>query len=190
MSSTFDAAARNYNTFMRISGLFKDQLVLQELGLLGEEKIVDLGGGTGHYAALLSPHCREVTVVDESKKMLARVPQLRNISTLQADISATGLADSLFDTALLLDVIHHTQNQEKVLDEMRRILKPGGQFLMLDFNAGDIRTKLLGVLERLLFGRMHYRTPEEMADLLAACDFTDITLLSCGWCYLLRGIKA
>lgn len=51
-------------------------------------------------------------------------------STYQADITErTEIPDSAYDTVLALEVLEHTVNPFKALEEIRRILKPGGLLL-------------------------------------------------------------
>ena len=185
---SFDGVAWAYNAFMRLAGLYKDDAVLAGLELTGDELIVDLGGGTGHYAAVLTPHCREVVVVDASERMLSRVPRTSNIRTLHADMTETGLSDDHFDAALITDVLHHAPDQDKLIAEAHRVLKPGGRLLVLDFNAAFFRTRMLDRFERPLFGKVHYRTPIQAADLLSEHGFS-ASIASDGWCYLVAGTK-
>jgi len=189
MKASFDGVAWAYNAFMRLAGLFKDEDVIDALCLSGKEVIADLGGGTGHYAAALSPHCREVVVVDASRQMLSHVPRIANIQTLHADMADTGLPGSHFDVALLIDVLHHAPYPDKLLDEAHRILKAAGRLLILDFNAAYARTRLLGRFERMLFGRVHYRTPAETAELLTKHGFTHVERKRDGWCFIVVGTK-
>jgi len=185
---SFDAVAWAYDTFMRLFGLYKDEAIVAALELSGDESIVDLGGGTGHYAATLAPLCREATVVDISEQMLSRVPRLTNVRTLHADMAATGLREDCFDAALITDVLHHAPDQAKLIAEAHRILKPGGRLLILDFNAAYARTRPLGLFERPLFGSVHYLTPAETTDLLTEHGFA-ARLASDGWCFLVAGAK-
>ena len=189
MKASFDGVAWGYNVFMRLMGLFKDEDVIDALCPSGNEQIVDLGGGTGHYAAALSPHCREVVVVDASQRMLSCVPRFANIRTLHADMAATGLPDSHFDIAMLIDVLHHAPYPDKLLNEAHRILKARGSLLILDFNADYARTRLLDRFERMLFGGVHYRTPAQTAELLAKHGFKHVERKCEGWCFVVVGTK-
>lgn len=181
----FDSVAWAYDLFMRSWRLYQDELVLDLLKLQGNEYIVDLGGGTGHYSVLLSPYCREATVVDESAAMLARIQHLGNVKVVRADIADTGLASQSFDAALLLDVIHHVDDQDKALSEAYRLVKPGGRLLLLDFDAASFRTRLLGAFEKMLFRHVSYRTPSAMTEFCAQHGFDVIERVVRKWYYAL-----
>ena len=189
MRKQFDAVAWGYDLFMRAWGLYKDKSILRLLNLSGAEVIADLGGGTGHYATFISPFCREVTVVDESTMMLARIPHTSNVNTIQADITTAPLPDDHYDVALLIDVLHHLQHKEKALENTHRILKSGGQVLIMDFNASDIRTRFLGLFEKMLFKRVNYLSADGMANCLTSSGFSEVTYENYGWYYLMLGCK-
>jgi ubiquinone/menaquinone biosynthesis C-methylase UbiE len=137
-------------------------MILDALVLTGDEQIADIGGGTGQYAIALSHHCRQVTVVDESQAMLAQVPPHEKIRVLHGDALQTNLDDASFDLVLLSAVIHHIPQQDQVLREAHRILKPGGRIVIHDFNANSRRIRLLSHLERLYLGPIAFRTLDEM----------------------------
>lgn len=190
MTTPFDSVAWAYDAFMRRTKMYRDDLILQVLDLKGDERVADLGGGTGHYAELISPLCREVVVVDASEKMLEHVPRLPNVTTLHADLAGTGLPDDHFDAALMLDVIHHVGEQKRSIEEAYRILRSGGRLVMLDFDASYLKTRMLALFERVFLPPVRYWTAEGMASLMAEQGFADMTIQKQGWQYLITGRKA
>ncbi|MDP4878484.1 MAG: class I SAM-dependent methyltransferase, partial [Opitutales bacterium] len=55
-----------------------------------------------------------------------------NLNYKLGDIEAVPLKDSSFDLALLSQALHHAQHPEKAIAEAYRILKPGGQIMIID----------------------------------------------------------
>ncbi len=189
MAAPFDRVAWAYDLVVGSKWFFDPEPIRQALQLTGEEVIADLGGGTGLYASALAPYAREVTVIDESAKMLSRVPSMENVSTLRADIRSIPIADSRFDAATMIDVVHHVRSAERAVAEAHRVLKPSGRLLVMDFDARSIRTKLLWPFEMLLFGYVQYRTMDAMMDLLGETGFVDVRCEDCGWNYIVTGNK-
>lgn len=190
MSAPFDSAAWVYDAFMRLTRLYRDAAVVSALELSGDERLVDLGGGTGHYASVISTHCREVVVVDESECMLARVPRKPNVRPLKADMTATGLPDGGFDAALITDALHHAPDQAALIREAHRLLGPGGRLVIMDFDAGRIRTRVVKAFEQAFFGPVNYLIPKQLEDLLIAGGFSDVSMQAPGWCYVMTARRA
>lgn len=186
--AAFDGVAWAYDAFMRAFGLYKDTAVLEALDLKGGELLVDMGGGTGHYAALLAPLCGGVTVVDISMSMLGNVPPISNIQALRADALHTDLDDESFDVAVITDALHHIPHHDDLVVEARRILRPNARLLILDIHAGYMRTRLLGLFERLLFGEVRYLTPAQASELISRHGF-EADIVTAGWLYLVTGSK-
>lgn len=102
--------------------------------------IADLGAGEGVLSQLLARRARSVHCIDNSPKMvevgsqLAKANGFDNLSYHLGDIEAVPLADDSIDMALLSQALHHAQHPRKAIQEAWRILRPGGQLLILDLN--------------------------------------------------------
>lgn len=112
------------------------------LSLLPAEWVVaDLGCGTGHVAAALSPHARQVIGVDRSSAMLKaaarRTAALGNVELRRGSLEALPVEDGACDAALLILALTYATEPAVVLAEMARILKPGGQAVVLDLLRHD-----------------------------------------------------
>ena len=102
--------------------------------------IADLGAGEGLLSQLLARRARQVWCIDNSPKMvevgteLARKNGLANLAYKLGDIERVPLADKSVDLAILSQALHHAQHPETAVGEAFRILRPGGQVLVLDLN--------------------------------------------------------
>jgi ubiquinone/menaquinone biosynthesis C-methylase UbiE/DNA-binding transcriptional ArsR family regulator len=100
--------------------------------------IADLGAGEGMVAQLLAPRVESVTCIDSSPRMvevgsaLAQKNGLNNLTYKLGDIEQVPLKDNSFDLAFLSQALHHAQHPERAVAEAFRILKPGGQLIILD----------------------------------------------------------
>lgn len=101
-------------------------------------KIADLGAGEGLISQLLARRAEKVVCIDNSPKMvefgseLAKKNGFTNLSYKLGDIEAVPLTDDTFDCALLSQALHHAHHPQVAIKEAFRILKPGGQVIIID----------------------------------------------------------
>ena len=105
-------------------------------------RAVDLGCGTGQHAALLADHYDEVLAVDLSAPMLDLARQKRprdNIRYQQRDLTEVSpRKDGTFDLVFTAHTLHHVPDLELSLIELRDLVRPGGQAVVID-NVDDRR---------------------------------------------------
>jgi ubiquinone/menaquinone biosynthesis C-methylase UbiE len=100
--------------------------------------LLDIGTGTGRVLELLAPRVRQGLGVDASKAMLALArarlsnPGLAHCAVRQADMYRLPLADASFDIAVLQMVLHFAEDPAGAIAEAARVLRPGGQLIVID----------------------------------------------------------
>lgn len=100
--------------------------------------IADLGAGEGLLSQLLARRASKVWCIDNSPRMvevgteLAVKNGLANLSYKLGDIENVPLPDQSVDLAILSQALHHARHPEAAVKEAHRILRPGGQLLVLD----------------------------------------------------------
>ncbi len=99
---------------------------------------VDLGCGTGELMAGLRQKADFAVGIDSSRKMLDQAEKLfsgdkQNIELRLGELEHLPVGNSEADLAVISMVMHHLADPEKVAMEVARILKPGGIFIIADF---------------------------------------------------------
>ena len=100
--------------------------------------VADLGSGEGLLSELLARRATKVIAVDNSEKMVefgarkARGNGLKNLEFRLGDLQAPPIADESVDLVVLSQALHHAAEPEAALRAAFRILKPGGQIMILD----------------------------------------------------------
>jgi ArsR family transcriptional regulator len=100
--------------------------------------IADLGAGEGLISQLMARQARQVWCIDNSPRMvevgteLARKNGLDNLTYKLGDIEQVPLPDKSVDLAIFSQALHHAQHPQEAVNEAHRILRPGGQVLILD----------------------------------------------------------
>ena len=141
--------------------------LLQDIGITRGMTVADLGCGYGFYTLPLSSitgNTGLVYAVDSSRYSLEDLSEnlgrnmslngkYSKITALERDISDTGIAESSVDVAFFANVFHDVEDKKKFIGEVKRILKPAGIAVDLDWHNG-----------RTEFGPpMGLRVPEEEA---------------------------
>ena len=116
---------------------------VSEVNRLPGVRVLEVGVGTGlalpHYAA-----DKRITGIDLSTEMLERARSrvrnegLANVDALlEVDAEQTGFADDCFDIAVAMFVASVVPNPRRLLQEMRRVVRPGGHILMVNHFAAE-----------------------------------------------------
>ncbi len=155
VAAVFDSVADKYDLMndvmsFGIHRLWKDWYVWQTDAQPGE-RVLDLASGTGDIAHRLAKRlCArqpggdiegQLVASDINAAMLAVGQErlrnrgwLRNLEFVLANAEALPFADNSFDLITMAFGLRNVTNQQQALNEMRRVLKPGGRVLVLEFS--------------------------------------------------------
>ena len=165
--------AENAEHWSELRSLHVDEASVEHMmqsmvGSRSFETMVDLGTGTGRVLELFSDKARKLYGIDSSREMLAiaRAQLERNgqarAELRLANIYALPLPDQSADLVTIHQVLHFLDEPLKALLEARRILRPDGRLLAVDFAPHD--------LEALRENHAHRRlgiSAEQMSNWLA-----------------------
>ncbi len=125
----------------------KPHEVLTALNIKPGEAIADIGAGSGYFSMKLAHFVGDkgkVYAVDVSPDMVRHVnrrireTKTTNVVTILADNDDPLLADRSVNRFFICDVWHHVENQPKYLSLMKKMLKPGGEIVMIDFHKKEL----------------------------------------------------
>ncbi len=135
---------------------------IEQCGIQVGMDIADLGVGSGAYAiaasrALMSTG--KVYAIDVQKELLAKLKNnsshdgLHNIEVIWGDVEKMGgtkLRDYSVDLVLLCNIIFQLEDKTNITKEVKRILKPGGRVLVVDWEGsfGGIGPKIEDVVDK------------------------------------------
>ena len=120
------------------SELFGDTFYLWGvLGLIDPALVVgDLGCGTGQLTEVVAPYVQKVVAVDSSVDMLdaarQRVGAAGNVDLRQGELESLPIVAGELDAAMLSLVLHYSPSPGRALEEVGRVLRPGGRVLVVD----------------------------------------------------------
>jgi len=108
------------------------------LRILPPLEVADLGAGEGLLSELLARRCKKVIAVDNSAKIVAfgakkaKRTGIKNLEFRLGDLQDPPLAPESVDLVVLSQALHHAEDPAKALAATHRILRPGGNVMILD----------------------------------------------------------
>jgi ubiquinone/menaquinone biosynthesis C-methylase UbiE len=96
--------------------------------------VLDVGGGTGNYAAAMTEAGYEVLVLDMSPDML-NVAASKGLNVRRADAISLPEPDSCADAVTMIAMLHQIPDWKAALREARRVLRPGGILCLLLYTS-------------------------------------------------------
>jgi ubiquinone/menaquinone biosynthesis C-methylase UbiE len=144
------------------------------------ESVLDVGCGTGTLAIAAKRHVGptgSVCGVDASPEMLARAKKKASkaraeIGFEKAFVQSLPFADARFDVVTTTVMLHHLPREARRLcaGEMRRVLKPGGRVLAVDFGGAHSH----------FFNKLHRHGHMELGDIETLLKEADLRLIESG----------
>ena len=149
------------------------------LELTANDRLLDVGCGTGQASRRAATFARSVVGVDLSAEMLREATLLAGhvdgVTFMRADAEALPFADASFTAVLCTNSLHHYPDPARALEEMARVLEPGGRLVVGD-PCADVWTVRIAdaFLRRFEPGHIRLYRSDEMASLLHGAGLTNV----------------
>ena len=131
-----------------------ERMAIRKLLPSAGARLVEIGAGFGRLADLYDGY-QQVVLLDYSKSMLRQAQHHLGRGGkyvyVAADLYAVPFVDSLFDTTVTVRVLHHVQNIPAAFQEIQRVLKGGGVYVLEYANKRHLKAVL-----RYLLGRQSW----------------------------------
>ncbi len=121
---TYESIGEGYSRHRRADPRIVRELALL-LGLPRTREIVDVGAGTGNYAAALAQLGCRVVAVEPSATMRRQAPEVPGVRWVAASAERLPLADGCAEGVACLLALHHFADARVALSEMRRVVRAG-----------------------------------------------------------------
>lgn len=110
--------------------------IVDRLGVEPDDRVADVGCGTGLYARGIAERAGRVVCADPSAKMLERLPPGDAYRPVQASAEQLGSGEvrlpcERFDAILIKEAIHHVDDGRAVIEGLAGLLADGGRLLVV-----------------------------------------------------------
>ncbi|UCD19008.1 MAG: methyltransferase domain-containing protein [candidate division WOR-3 bacterium] len=160
----------------------------------GHGHLIDIGCGTGFWLPYYANNCEEITLIDQSGKMLERcserVAHLGHpikVNYVRGDFFQLNLNPEAFDSAVVAFLISHLNEEQEIafFEKLKGLLKSKAQVLWIDGAWSDIRSQSRekeGIQSRRLRDGREYRifkryfTDADVSRILSAHAFDPLRI--------------
>lgn len=142
-----------YDLIFKQFFLPRQKYVINQMGIRPDDKILDVGVGTGLSLPIYPKFCK-VTGIDLSEKMLSKAHKkvrkynLRNITLKQMDAMELQFEDNTFDQVIASFVISVVPDPVRVISEMKRVCKNNCNLILI--NHFQSNNKFMAKIEDLV----------------------------------------
>lgn len=147
------------------------------LRILPPLTVADLGAGEGLLSELLARRCKKVIAVDNSERIVAfgaakaKKNGLKNLEFRLGDLQDPPIDPHSVDLVVLSQALHHAVEPQLAIAAFHRILRPGGQLMILDLLQHNFEKA------RELYGDLWLGFPEsDLQRWLEAANFKKIEI--------------
>ena len=148
VAGVFDSVASKYDIMNDVMsfGVHRiwKKIAMQHTGLKLGDKALDVAGGTGDLTMQMSKQVGptgkiiisdiNAAMLEEGRKRLLDKGFAGNIDFVEANAEALPFEDDSFDCITIAFGLRNVTHQDKALESMFRVLKPGGRLLILEFS--------------------------------------------------------
>ncbi|MFC2064766.1 class I SAM-dependent methyltransferase [Chloroflexota bacterium] len=129
-------------------------------------RLLDIGGGTGRIASSFTGLVDQVTNVDITIEML-KVANDKGIPSICSQGESLPFQDDLFSRILIIDSLHHINQQEQVIADAMRVLSPDGLLLIVEPSFDHITGLMIRIFEKVLFMKSNFLKDDSIVKMLS-----------------------
>ncbi len=100
-----------------------------------EGDVLEIGTGSGYGVEIIAPCATKFMTLDKMLPRIENDDRFSNVEMLEALVPPIPAPDDKFDCVVSFQVIEHIEEDEKFIDEIYRVLKPGGVLIVSTPNA-------------------------------------------------------
>jgi ubiquinone/menaquinone biosynthesis C-methylase UbiE len=151
----FSQQAAAYAALLRNNPDASLRILIEGAQPRADDRVLDVGCGTGKVAVTLASVCQEVVGIDLTPAMLVEAEALgrdyglKNVRWETGDVSCLPFNDHAFTLVTSTAMLHHTDDPGLILEEMCRVCAPGGRVVLTDLTTSAEKNAAFDAVEVL-----------------------------------------
>jgi len=147
-------------SFLTVGAKKRIQFMTQYIDITPGDILLDVGGNTGKITQIYARGCKEIVVLEPKQAVVEYGRAYRpDIKFVEGGAENIPLPGEYFDKVVASASFHHFPNQERGIEEMKRVLKPNGKLIILDIDPNTGRGKRLKICEGILHTGVRFYEP-------------------------------
>ena len=183
-------AIKSQESFLNLESKKRIELMLQHIDTTPSDVLLDVGGNTGRITEVYARDCKEIVVLEPKHAVVEYGRKYRpHIKFVEGRVENIPLPGERFDKVVASASFHHFPNQDKGLEEMKRILKPNGKMVILEIDPNTGRGKRLNMCESILHTGAKFYEPHQLRKKIEDHGLEVLSIKPTGLGYFLTAVK-
>jgi ubiquinone/menaquinone biosynthesis C-methylase UbiE len=184
-------AIKLQESFLTIGSKKRIQLMLQYIDITSRDVLLDVGGNTGKITEVYARDCKEVVVLEPKHAVVEYGRKYRpHIKFVEGGAENIPLPAEHFDKVIASASFHHFPNQDRGLEEMKRVLKPDGKMIIIEIDPDTGRGKRLRICEGILHTGAKFYEPLQLRKKVEDHGLEVLSINSTALGYFLTAVKS
>jgi ubiquinone/menaquinone biosynthesis C-methylase UbiE len=145
-------AIKLQESFLTLGAKKRIQFMTQHVEITPGDILLDVGGNTGKMTQVYARDCKEIVVLEPKHAAVeygrTYRPHIKFVEGGAENIPSPG---GYFDKVVASASFHHFPDQDRGLEEMKRVLKTNGKMIIIEIDPNTARGKRLKICEGIVY---------------------------------------
>jgi ubiquinone/menaquinone biosynthesis C-methylase UbiE len=154
---------KSQESFLNLESKKRIELMLRHIDTTPSDILLDVGGNTGRITEVYARDCKEIVVLEQKHTVVEYGRKyIPHIKFIEGGVKNIPFPGEYFDKVVASASFHHFPNQDRGLEEMKRILKPNGKMFILEIDPNTGMGKRLKICESILHTGAKFHEPFQL----------------------------